>query len=93
MNTDNDQSILEHHHCASTFRILRQDENNILKTLSPDEYRSARKLIISSILSTDMTCHFNLGEKFAALLERDIGSRVGSITHPHAIAIDVSPNR
>mmetsp|Transcript_9271 Transcript_9271/g.32672 ORF Transcript_9271/g.32672 Transcript_9271/m.32672 type:complete len:2305 (-) Transcript_9271:160-7074(-) len=56
--THNDQSVLENHHCVVAFRIIR--EFNVLGKLPTAQYSSARKLIIKSILATDMTCHFGL---------------------------------
>lgn len=61
----NDQSVLEHYHCATTFRILSSGESNIFKGVSPEEYRQLRKIIVDCILSTDMTSHFDLLEQFA----------------------------
>eukprot|EP00479_Gromia_sphaerica_P014373 TRINITY_DN850_c0_g1_i1.p1 TRINITY_DN850_c0_g1~~TRINITY_DN850_c0_g1_i1.p1 ORF type:complete len:303 (+),score=50.45 TRINITY_DN850_c0_g1_i1:284-1192(+) len=65
----NDQAVLENHHCATTFRILSNPQHNILSSLGKDEYRSVRKLIISAILSTDMTCHFDMIKRFNTRLE------------------------
>lgn len=56
--THNDQSVLENHHCVVAFRIIRK--HNILQSLSTPQFASVRKLIIKSILATDMTCHFGL---------------------------------
>lgn len=65
----NDQSVLEHHHCACAFRILQEPDCNVLSGLSPADYRVVRGLLTTSILATDMTCHFVLLEKFNAVLE------------------------
>eukprot|EP00300_Choanocystis_sp_HF-7_P000630 c10526_g1_i2.p1 GENE.c10526_g1_i2~~c10526_g1_i2.p1 ORF type:complete len:377 (-),score=80.82 c10526_g1_i2:99-1190(-) len=50
----NDQSVLENHHCATGFRILARPRCNILQHLSVDQFKKARKLIVSCVLSTDM---------------------------------------
>lgn len=49
----NDKSVLEQHHIAKTFKILRSDETNVLKNFSIKEYQDIRKLMINNILATD----------------------------------------
>ncbi|CEO99499.1 Phosphodiesterase [Plasmodiophora brassicae] len=90
----NDQSVLEHHHCAMTFHILKRPGCNILSGLTEPEYRSARKIIISSILSTDMTCHFSLSEKFSNLLLRrsEDSARSGGRAGRDTISPSTSPH-
>jgi len=36
----NDRAVLENFHVSAVFRLLRDDDYNILATLKPDEYRS-----------------------------------------------------
>lgn len=52
----NDDSVLERHHAYTTFRIMKG--SNILESLSEPEYKHVRKMIIASILGTDMAYHF-----------------------------------
>eukprot|EP00002_Diphylleia_rotans_P002366 TRINITY_DN11505_c0_g1_i1.p1 TRINITY_DN11505_c0_g1~~TRINITY_DN11505_c0_g1_i1.p1 ORF type:complete len:1471 (+),score=307.50 TRINITY_DN11505_c0_g1_i1:48-4460(+) len=54
----NDVSVLENHHCFVTFRLLKNAETNILGQLTKNEYKELRKVIIHSILGTDMARHF-----------------------------------
>ncbi|XP_037958873.1 calcium/calmodulin-dependent 3',5'-cyclic nucleotide phosphodiesterase 1A [Teleopsis dalmanni] len=54
----NDRAVLENHHISAAFRVLRDDECNILSNLSREEYRELRTLIIDMVLSTDMSFHF-----------------------------------
>lgn len=54
----NDRAVLENHHISSAFRVLKDDECNILQNLSRDEYRELRTLIIDMVLATDMSFHF-----------------------------------
>ena len=35
----NDMSVLENHHCCQTFKILKEEKNNILSTLSGHEHK------------------------------------------------------
>ncbi|XP_075465012.1 dual specificity calcium/calmodulin-dependent 3',5'-cyclic nucleotide phosphodiesterase 1A isoform X2 [Ascaphus truei] len=54
----NDRSILENHHVSAAYRILQDDEMNILVNLSKDDWRDLRALVIEMVLSTDMSGHF-----------------------------------
>ncbi|XP_043493240.1 calcium/calmodulin-dependent 3',5'-cyclic nucleotide phosphodiesterase 1-like isoform X6 [Polistes fuscatus] len=54
----NDRAVLENHHTSASFRILREDECNILQNLSREEYREFRSLVIDMVLATDMSYHF-----------------------------------
>jgi GAF domain-containing protein len=56
----NDKSVLENHHCAVLFKILSNDDSNIISNLTPDLRRSFRKLSIVSILGTDMARHVEI---------------------------------
>ncbi|XP_030080220.1 calcium/calmodulin-dependent 3',5'-cyclic nucleotide phosphodiesterase 1 isoform X5 [Drosophila hydei] len=54
----NDRAVLENHHVSASFRLMKEDEANILSHLSRDEYKELRTLIIDMVLATDMTYHF-----------------------------------
>lgn len=54
----NDRAVLENHHISSAFRVLKEDDCNILQNLSRDEFRELRTLIIDMVLATDMSFHF-----------------------------------
>lgn len=51
-------------HCYKAFSLIKQAKNNIFVHLRPTEYKEVRKAMISAILSTDMTVHFELTSKF-----------------------------
>ncbi|OMJ89333.1 hypothetical protein SteCoe_8536 [Stentor coeruleus] len=53
----NDKSVLENHHAAVTFKLLQNEKSNLLVKFSNDANRSFRKLVIVSILATDMARH------------------------------------
>jgi hypothetical protein len=55
--TYNDSSCLENFHTSYLFKILKQDENNIIEKLSVQNYKTLRKRMISQILATDMVHH------------------------------------
>ena len=56
----NDESVLENHHTATTFSILADPANNLLKNISLEDRKLARRLICKTILSTDMAKHQDL---------------------------------
>ncbi|KAJ8403387.1 hypothetical protein AAFF_G00351590 [Aldrovandia affinis] len=54
----NDRSVLENHHVSAAYRLMQEDEMNILVNLSKDDWRELRALVIEMVMSTDMSCHF-----------------------------------
>ncbi|XP_029161381.1 calcium/calmodulin-dependent 3',5'-cyclic nucleotide phosphodiesterase 1A-like isoform X6 [Nylanderia fulva] len=54
----NDRAVLENHHISASFRILKEDDCNILQNLSREEFREFRSLVIDMVLATDMSFHF-----------------------------------
>ncbi|XP_066543363.1 dual specificity calcium/calmodulin-dependent 3',5'-cyclic nucleotide phosphodiesterase 1A isoform X2 [Amia ocellicauda] len=54
----NDRSVLENHHVSAAYRLMQDDEMNILANLSKDDWRELRTLVIDMVLCTDMSCHF-----------------------------------
>ena len=81
-----DMSPLEHHHAATTARILSKPESNIMTNLDPDVFRATRKLICRAILSTDMSQHFaqvqQLGKRAADMAQRYAAVSMQSPTSP-----------
>lgn len=73
-----DKSVLEQHHAAVTFFTLQEENCNIFSELSGDEYKQVRKLIITSILGTDMSKHLvmveHMASRFKDLDEKPIGT-------------------
>ncbi|KAH6570308.1 hypothetical protein BASA60_007797 [Batrachochytrium salamandrivorans] len=61
----NDASVLEHHHTSKGFDIMLTEPGcNVLGGLAPDRYKALRASIISMVLATDMTSHFEYIAKF-----------------------------
>ncbi|CAB3408849.1 unnamed protein product [Caenorhabditis bovis] len=54
----NDRSVLENHHVSSCFRLMKEDDKNIVAQLSKDEYKDLRNMVIEIVLATDMSTHF-----------------------------------
>ncbi|XP_031624913.1 calcium/calmodulin-dependent 3',5'-cyclic nucleotide phosphodiesterase 1A-like isoform X3 [Contarinia nasturtii] len=53
----NDRAVLENHHASAAFRMLKEDEYNIFSSLSREEYKEIRNLVIDMVISTDMSFH------------------------------------
>jgi GAF domain-containing protein len=62
----NDIGVLENHHCATAFRIMRLPGLDIFGQLNFAQKSLARKTIISCIMATDMALHVGLVEQMAA---------------------------
>ncbi len=59
------RAVLENHHAAWAFQLTRQNEDtNIFKNLTRDEYRTLRSIIIDMVLATEMSKHFEHLNKF-----------------------------
>lgn len=66
----NDRSVLENHHCAQTFQIIRKDNKfNIFQNMTKDQQRDARLTMVSMIISTDMTNHGKYVKQFNSRIE------------------------
>ncbi|XP_064466301.1 dual specificity calcium/calmodulin-dependent 3',5'-cyclic nucleotide phosphodiesterase 1A-like isoform X10 [Ornithodoros turicata] len=79
----NDRSVLENHHISAAFRLLAEDDHNILANLSKEEYKDFRLLVIEMVLATDMTSHFQQVKTMkTALSHHDI-----SLDKPKALSL------
>ena len=68
----NNQSILENHHLAEFFgTVLKDDKMNIFKDLSVPDFKKIRKLIITAVLGTDMSKHFEHVKVLKNAMEQD----------------------
>jgi len=65
----NDKSILENHHCARAFLLMRKPETAILTGLSEIEYRELRKIVVNCILATDMLKHVESLTRFTTMMD------------------------
>jgi uncharacterized membrane protein YgcG len=59
----NDKSIYENMHAATTFEILSDPACDVFATLTLEKKSQLRKMMIQSILMTDMASHFNLAKQ------------------------------
>ena len=65
----NDISVLENHHCSFAAKLIARTENNILANMDTETQKTARSLMIQCILSTDMSTHFDVTNKFKLKVE------------------------
>ncbi|XP_068185161.1 dual specificity calcium/calmodulin-dependent 3',5'-cyclic nucleotide phosphodiesterase 1A [Antennarius striatus] len=54
----NDRSVLENHHVSAAYKLMAEEDMNILINLNKDDWRELRALVIEMVMSTDMSCHF-----------------------------------
>ncbi|CAG7729291.1 unnamed protein product [Allacma fusca] len=76
----NDRSVLENHHVSAAFRLLREEDKNILGHLKPEEHREFRNLVIEMVLSTDMSSHFTQIKNVKAYLNGERHSHIHATT-------------
>lgn len=60
----NDRSILENHHLACTFELLRNPRYNIFATLSDEQRLLVRETMLEMVLATDMGNHARIFKNF-----------------------------
>ncbi|KAJ3152833.1 cAMP-specific 3',5'-cyclic phosphodiesterase 4D [Geranomyces variabilis] len=56
----NDKSVLENHHCASAFKIMRRSGCDFAGGMPRKDYRGLREGIVEMVLATDLAQHFSL---------------------------------
>ncbi|CAH1396296.1 unnamed protein product [Nezara viridula] len=64
----NDRAVLENHHISAAFRLLKEEDCNILQSFSSEEYREFRSLVIDMVLATDMSFHFQQLKNMKSIL-------------------------
>lgn len=76
--TYHDKSVLEQHHAAVAFFTLQEEKCNIFESIGREKFNLMRKLIIYSILGTDMSKHLSMLEsmtsRFKDINEKPIGN-------------------
>jgi len=66
--TYNDVSVLENHHVAAAFKLLKNSELDWTTTLQLEDYKDFRETVIQMVLGTDMRAHFEHLTKFKSKL-------------------------
>ena len=59
----NDQSVLENHHCSTAFQLMKRPASNVFANLDKSTSCELRKIIVSCVMATDMSVHFELVEE------------------------------
>jgi len=71
----NDRSVLENHHAAASWRLLRSNSKyNFLSGLDAAELKRFRHLVIENILATDLSKHFTIINDFNNLVKNKNGT-------------------
>jgi len=65
----NDRSPMENMHCAKLFQIATDPEANIFTLLEKSVFKEMRKGMITAILHTDMTKHFEMIKEMSLLYQ------------------------
>ena len=65
----NDRSPLENMHCSVVYDVLSRPATNIFVNLTDKQWRDSRKIILGTILGTDMSHHFDQISKTQLFLE------------------------
>jgi len=65
----NDESVLENHHLAVAFKLLQEENCDILAHLSKKQRQTLRKMVIDMVLATDMSKHMSLLADLKTMVE------------------------
>ncbi|XP_076316615.1 dual specificity calcium/calmodulin-dependent 3',5'-cyclic nucleotide phosphodiesterase 1A-like isoform X1 [Tachypleus tridentatus] len=79
----NDRAVLENHHLSAAFKLLKEEDYNILQNFSKEEFREFRALSIEMVLGTDMSSHFHQLKTMKTLLSH----REFSVDKPKALSL------
>jgi hypothetical protein len=60
----NDKSVLENYHVACAFNLLRDEKYDIFTSLTEDSKKTARNIMVQTVLATDNAVHFEHLNKF-----------------------------
>jgi len=82
----NDLSVLENHHVASSFKLMKHKEFDIFQDMEQEDFKTLRKKMIGLVLATDMSKHFSEMGKYkprisASDFDPSQGSDKDSTTH------------
>lgn len=62
----NDNSVLENMHCSTIYSLMKNENCDILSSVGLEEWFKIRNLIVTMVLATDMSKHFELLGQFRA---------------------------
>eukprot|EP00668_Euglena_longa_P033633 GGOE01043232.1.p1 GENE.GGOE01043232.1~~GGOE01043232.1.p1 ORF type:complete len:617 (+),score=214.56 GGOE01043232.1:56-1906(+) len=67
----NDRSVLENHHLASVFELVKNPKYNVFARLPWDVFKDLRDTMTEMVLATDMGMHGQVTQRFKARLTED----------------------
>eukprot|EP00667_Euglena_gracilis_P004583 EG_transcript_4608 len=67
----NDRSMLENHHLAEVFDLLKTRRFNVLQSLTPQQYSDVRDMMIEVVIYTDMQLHAKILGNWKRRLTQD----------------------
>ncbi|XP_065076752.1 3',5'-cyclic-AMP phosphodiesterase-like isoform X2 [Ochlerotatus camptorhynchus] len=65
----NDESVLENHHLAVAFKLMQNEDCDILRNIQKKQRQTFRKMVIDMVLSTDMSKHMTLLADLKTMVE------------------------
>ncbi|KAK6180169.1 cAMP-specific 3',5'-cyclic phosphodiesterase 4D isoform X2 [Patella vulgata] len=65
----NDESVLENHHLAVAFKLLQEENCDIIANLGKKQRQTFRKMVIDMVLATDMSKHMTLLADLKTMVE------------------------
>jgi hypothetical protein len=68
----NDRSVLENHHAAQSFDVMKNSNFNIFKDMDITRRKILRDLIVDIVLATDMGRHTKICNKFKSRVEKGV---------------------
>merc|ERR1712228_445211 len=74
--TYNDQSVLENMHISLAWNLLKRQNCNILCNMTKSQRKRFRKILIESVLATDMSQHSLHSETLEKLVEKYIEKKI-----------------
>ncbi|XP_076333915.1 3',5'-cyclic-AMP phosphodiesterase 4B-like isoform X3 [Tachypleus tridentatus] len=79
----NDKAVLENHSLSVTFKLLQDENCNILNTLNRKQQQSFRKIVTDMVLATDMSKHTSLLADLKMMVEtkKVAGTGVVALNH------------
>ncbi|XP_032879707.1 calcium/calmodulin-dependent 3',5'-cyclic nucleotide phosphodiesterase 1A isoform X1 [Amblyraja radiata] len=86
----NDRSVLENYHVSAAYRLMQEEEMNIMCNLTKDDWRDLRSLVIEMVLSTDMSCHFQQIKTMRNTLQQPEGTDKAKVMSLMLHAADIS---
>mmetsp|Transcript_46727 Transcript_46727/g.108976 ORF Transcript_46727/g.108976 Transcript_46727/m.108976 type:complete len:887 (-) Transcript_46727:124-2784(-) len=82
----NDQSVLENMHCAKLYTIIGNREANVFENLTKEQYKECRKVVIETILHTDMMGHMAMVKDLQVTYEMNC-----EVFERHGVIVDGVP--